>query len=91
MSLDARGKRQRKYKQQDYRTPYEKLQSFSRAEQYLEAGLSFAQLDTLAQKLSDIECAAKMSTANAKLLRRCKTASPFPPAVWGHLRFFGAP
>lgn len=79
LSLDARGKRQRHYKQQDYRTPYEKLQSLPQAEQYLKAGLSFLQLDKLAQKLSDTECAMKMSAAKMKLLRHCKTESPFPP------------
>jgi transposase len=79
VSLDARGKRQRHYKLEDYRTPYEKWQSLPQAEQYLKAGLSFAQIDKLAQKLSDTECAAKMSSAKAKLLRRCKTESPFPP------------
>lgn len=79
VSLDARGKRRRQYKLNDYRTPYEKLQSLSQAEQYLKASLSFAQLDRLAHKISDTECAAKMSAAKVKLLRRCKTESPFPP------------
>jgi len=79
VSLDARGKRRRQYKVQDYCTPYEKLQGLAQAEQYLKPGLSFAQLDKLAQQMSDTECAAKMSAAKAKLLRRCKTESPFPP------------
>jgi transposase InsO family protein len=79
VSLDARGKRQRQYKLHDYRTPYEKLQSLPQADQYLKESLSFAQLDKFAQQLSDTECAAKMSAAKTKLLRRCKTESPFPP------------
>jgi transposase InsO family protein len=79
LSLDARGKRRRKYKLNDYQTPYEKLQSLSQAEQSLKQSLSFAQLDKRAHQMSDTECAAKMSAAKLKLLRRCKTESPFPP------------
>jgi hypothetical protein len=30
-------------------------------------------------KMSDTECACKMTTAKAKLLRECKTESPVPP------------
>jgi len=79
VSLDARGKRRRQYKLNEYRTPYEKLRSLPQAEQYLKASLSFAQLDQLAHQMSDTECAAKMSAAKLKLLRRCKTESPVPP------------
>lgn len=79
VSLDARGKRRRQYKLNDYRTPYEKLQSLSQADQYLKRSLSFAQLDKLARQLSDTECATKTSAAKLKLLRRCKTESLVPP------------
>ena len=38
--LDERGKRERKYKIEDYRTPFEKLQSLPEAERFLKPGLS---------------------------------------------------
>jgi transposase InsO family protein len=79
VSLDARRKRQRQYKLNDYQTPYEKLQSLSQAEQYLKESLSFAQLDSFARRMSDTEWAAKTSAAKVRLLRHCKTESPFPP------------
>lgn len=79
VSVDARGKRQRRYKPGDYATPYEKLKSLPNAEQYLKANLAFAQLDQTASRVSDTECAERMGAAKSKLLRCCKIESPFPP------------
>jgi transposase InsO family protein len=79
VSVDARGKRQRRYKPSDYATPYEKLKSLPNAEQYLTANLAFAQLDQTASRVSDTECAERMGAAKSKLLRSCKIESPFPP------------
>ena len=79
VSLDARGKRRRQYKREDYATPYEKLKSLEEAEQYLKPNLSFAQLERTAQKMSDTECARKMTAAKAQLLRSCKIEAPAPP------------
>jgi hypothetical protein len=79
VSVDARGKRQRRYKPSDYATPYEKLKSLPHAEQYLKANLAFAQLDQAASLVSDTECAKRMGAAKGKLLRACKIESPFPP------------
>jgi hypothetical protein len=79
VSLDARGKRSRKYKAQDYATPYEKLKSLPAAIQYLKPNIGFAQLDRQAMAMSDTECAIKMGAAKAKLLRQCKMESPIPP------------
>ena len=75
VSLDERGKRQRKYKIEDYRTPFEKLQSLPEAEQFLKPGLSLPGLEKRALAISDTECARRMSAAKAKLLRQCQTAS----------------
>jgi transposase InsO family protein len=77
--LDARGKRQRQYKIEDYATPYEKLKSLPDAAGYLKPGVSFARLDRVAKAMIDTECAKKMSAAKAKLLRQCKMESPVPP------------
>jgi transposase InsO family protein len=79
VTLDERGKRRRRYKREDYATPYEKLKSLPEAASYLKPGLSFAQLDRQAKAMSDTECARRMSAAKAELLRQCKSESPVPP------------
>jgi transposase InsO family protein len=75
VSLDERGKRQRKYKTEDYRTPFEKLHSLPEAERFLKPGLSWPELEKRALAISDTECARRMSAAKAKLLRQCQTPS----------------
>ena len=82
VSLDSRGKRRRRYKQEDYATPYEKLKSLPEAEKYLKSNMSFGQLDKTALKMSDTECARKMSAVKAELLRRCKIESPQVPRTF---------
>jgi transposase InsO family protein len=72
VSLDQRGKRQRKYKTEDYRTPLEKLQSLPAAEQFLKPGVSLPELEKQALAISDTECAVRMNAAKTKLLRQCK-------------------
>src|SRR5664279_3195290 len=79
VTVNARGKRQRRYQLADYTTPYGKLKSLSQAEQYLKPGVGFAQLAQIAGRMSDTECATKMGTAKSTLLRSCKIESPFPP------------
>lgn len=79
VTLDARGKRKRRYLAQDYATPYEKLKALPGGDKLLKPGISFAQLDKQAAALSDTEWARKMSSAKTKLLRACKVESPVPP------------
>jgi transposase InsO family protein len=79
VSLDERGKRQRRYKTEDYRTPLEKLTSLERAEQYLKPGLSLAQMERQALAMSDTQCARQMNAAKLRLLRQCKVQFPLPP------------
>jgi transposase InsO family protein len=79
VTQDARGKRRRQYKREDYATPYEKLKSLENAEQYLKPNLSYGQLDKIARKMSDTACARKMTAARVQLLRRCKMEAPRPP------------
>jgi len=79
VTMDARGKRQRRYQPSDYATPHEKLKSLAKPEQYLKANLAFAQLDQAASRMSDTECAKRMGAAKSKLLQSCKIESPFPP------------
>ena len=68
--MDARSKRHRRYPPSDYATPYEKLQSPGKAEQYLKTNLTLAQLDQIASRMSDTACAKRMGAAKSK---------PFPP------------
>ena len=75
VSLDQRGKRQRKYKLEDYRTPLEKLLSLPTAEQFLKPGVRLSELEKRALEISDTECALRMKAAKTRLLRRCQTSS----------------
>jgi transposase InsO family protein len=79
VTVDGRGKRRRQYKPVDYATPYEKLKSLAKAEQYLKPNLGFVQLDKIAKRMSDTTWAKRMGAAKAKLLRACQIESPFPP------------
>jgi transposase InsO family protein len=79
VSLDQRGKRRRHYPQENYATPYEKLKGMEKVEAYLKPSVSLAQLGRMARKMSDTECARKMTTAKTHLLRQCKMESPVLP------------
>jgi transposase len=79
VSLDARGKRKREYKLEDYATPYEKLKTLPDAASYLKEGIRMESLGRTAAAMSDTEFAKKMSAAKVKLLRSCKIESPLPP------------
>lgn len=79
LTVDARGKRRRRYRHDHYATPFEKLRSLPDAERSLKPGVCFAQLERIALAMSDTECARKMQRAKLTLLRRVKLESPFPP------------
>jgi predicted DNA-binding transcriptional regulator AlpA len=79
VSLDARGKRKRQYKPKNYATPYQKLKSLPRAQDYCKDGIRLESLDRIAKTMSDTEFARKMSAAKTKLLRASKIESPLPP------------
>jgi hypothetical protein len=82
VSLDARGKRKRQYKCEDYATPYQKLKLLPEGTRHLKEGCSFAQLNKLAGAMSDTEAGKKMVAAKTKLLRECKNESPVPPRFY---------
>jgi len=79
VQFDERGRRRRRYRREDYATPYEKLRSLPEAHRYLKEGLRWQLLDGFAYALSDTEAAQRMMRAKAELLRQCKLESPFPP------------
>jgi len=67
IETDSKGKQKRRYCQQDMMTPYEKLKSLPDAEQYLKEGTTFAMLDSIAMKQSDLDAWKQMQKARAKL------------------------
>ena len=77
--VDERGRRRRRYRHQDYATPYETLRSLAEAHRYLKDGLRWELLDRFAYALSDTEAARRMMHAKTELLRQCKVESPVPP------------
>jgi len=81
VSVDARGKRKRQYKLEDYATPWQKLKSLAGVADYLKPGISMEALDRTAAAMSDTEFAKKMGVAKAKVLRACKIESPRPPRM----------
>lgn len=67
---DHRGKEIKRYPYQDMMTPYEKLKSLPKAEQYLKTHFSFKQLDEFAQEISDNESARRMNDARNRLFNK---------------------
>src|SRR5580704_15357743 len=81
VSVDARGKRKRQYRLEDYATPYQKLKSLPGAAAYLKPGITMEALERLEAAMSDTEFARKMGAAKGKVLRACKIESPRPPRM----------
>lgn len=83
--ITARGQRQRRYRPDDYRTPYEKLLSLPRWEQFLKPAVTAARLAAQAARRSDTEAAQQMQRAKATMLTACqRQRHPHylpPPAV----------
>lgn len=73
---DARGRRQRHYKAEDYVTPHEKLRRLPDGHRYLKEGLNWPRLDQMAYAVSDTEAARRMMQAKTELLRRVKIECP---------------
>jgi hypothetical protein len=70
---NARGKRKRVYRPQDYQTPYEKLCSLKNWQQYLKPAVRPEGLQRQAQRMSDTEAARQMQKAKLELLELCRT------------------
>lgn len=69
---DARGKRRRVYKVEDYRTPYEKLCSLAGWEKYLKPGITAGMLEHQAGRMTDLEAAQRMQKAKIALLAQSR-------------------
>lgn len=72
VETDQRGRRKRRYRREDYRTPFEKLVSLKNWKQYLKQGVSEEQLRHQAERMSDTEAAQRMQKKKQALLQRCR-------------------
>jgi hypothetical protein len=68
----ARHRRKRVYRAEDYQTPFEKLTSLPKWENYLKPGVDAKQLLRESQKLSDTEAARNMQKAKIALLAKSR-------------------
>jgi len=66
---DAKGRQRKRYPYKLMMTPYEKLKSLPKAEQFLKKGLSLAHLDAQALAMSDNDAAQRLNTARATLFK----------------------
>ena len=66
-STDNKGEVIKRYPYEAMETPYEKLKSLPDASGYLQPGVTFAALDTIALTLSDNEAARQMNAAKTQL------------------------
>ncbi len=66
---DKKGKIRKRYRYQDMLTPYEKLRSLPKAENYLKPALTLEKLDAVANECSDNEAAQHLNEARAKLFQ----------------------
>lgn len=65
--IDAKGKERKRYHYQDMQTPYEKLKSLPDCASYLKPGISFEQLDVVANGQTDNQAAYVLNKARAKM------------------------
>lgn len=77
-SVDAKGKVKKIYKQDGYKTPYEKFRSLPQAHKYLKKGITFKKLDQYALEYSDNEMAKIVQTKRDEMFREIfnKKCSP---------------
>ena len=66
-TIDKKGKEKRTYPHDQYRTPYAKLKSLNKAEQYLKPEITFEQLDETAYAMSHTDYAIHMNKEKEKM------------------------
>ena len=76
---DAKGRQRKRYPYKLMMTPYEKLKSLLKADQFLKSGITFEQLDAQATAMSDNDAAQRLNDARVILFKtifnRSKTAA----------------
>ena len=85
--LDAKGKRKKRYPQRLVMTPLEKLASLPDTDSFLKPGVTLAQLQTEATRLTDNEAAQQLNEAKRRLFQsihpRPKCAACSAELTWG--------
>jgi len=71
---DKKGKIKKKYRYQDYMTPYEKLRNIPHARVYLKESITFEKLDKIAKRYTDNEMAKKVQLERDKLFDKILAA-----------------
>lgn len=69
ITTNKNGKQIKTYPYENMTTPYEKLKSLPNAKTYLKKGLTFEELDSFANKMSDNEAAKKLNYEREKLFK----------------------
>ena len=69
MVTDRKGKQKKRYPYEQMMTPYDKLKSLPKAQQYLKEGITFQQLHAIANAISDNEAAKQMNEAKQQLFK----------------------
>lgn len=72
VEVNARGKRRRRYPADQYRTPYEKLQTLPKWTRFLKKGITAERLAQQATAMTDTETARRMLQARDQLLARSR-------------------
>jgi len=72
--MDKKGKIKKKYRCQDYQTPYEKLRSIPDVQKYLKEGITLEMLDEIARRNTDNEMAEKVQLARDRLFDKIVAA-----------------
>ena len=67
IKIDSKGKQCKTYSYKNMMTPYDKLKSLAKPEQYLKTGMTFEIMDEVAMKFSDNEAAKQLQTERNKL------------------------
>lgn len=67
IKMDAKGKQRKSYSYKNMMTPYDKLKSLAKPEQYLKPEMTFEILDEVAMKISDNNAAKQLQTERNKL------------------------
>jgi len=72
--IDRKGKTTKKYRYQDYKTPYEKLRSIPDVQIYLKEGIILELLDKISQRYTDNEMAEKVQLERDRLFDKILAA-----------------
>lgn len=72
---DAKGKINKRYRQEDIMTPFDKLKSLEKPGRFLKPGITLASLDAIANVMTDNQSAERLKNAKALLFRSINSRS----------------